>query len=42
MQKKYNTGDAIKTMNLAADAMCVDGRISQAARIKKQVAETYE
>mmetsp|Transcript_15103 Transcript_15103/g.12817 ORF Transcript_15103/g.12817 Transcript_15103/m.12817 type:complete len:301 (+) Transcript_15103:55-957(+) len=42
MQKKFNTADAVNTMNLAVEALCNDRRISSAARLKKQIAEQYE
>jgi len=42
MQRKYNTATAIKTMDLAVEALCSDRKISQAARIKKQIGEIYE
>jgi alpha-soluble NSF attachment protein len=42
MQKKYNPATAIKTMELAIEALCADGKITQAARIKKTIGETYE
>jgi len=42
MQKKYNIAEAVQSMLRAADLMCNDGKISQAARVKKQIAEIYE
>jgi len=42
MQRKYNTATAIKTMDLAVEALCSDRKISQAARVKKQIGEIYE
>lgn len=42
MQKKYNSAEAVKTLDLAVRALCDDGKISQAARLKKQIGEMYE
>lgn len=42
MQKKFNTAQAVKTMELAVEALCSDGKITQAARVKKSIGETYE
>jgi alpha-soluble NSF attachment protein len=42
MQRKTNTAESIKTMNKAAELMCAEGKISQAARLKKTAAEIYE
>jgi len=42
MQRKYNPATAVKTMGEAVEALCSDGKITQAARIKKQIGEIYE
>lgn len=42
MQRKYNPATAVKTMEQAVEALCSDGKITQAARIKKQIGEIYE